>query len=478
VNVTDDGEFDYLVVSDLHLRGGWEHRTQGLYYFDEEFAEFLRHYRMNPTSDRRWRLVIGGDLIEFLYLADPPDPQHPLLRGLTFSANEMRYGASSEARKSLWKLDTILRSSHPQLLIALSRFVAEGNHIAILRGNHDSELAWPEVQEQFRKLIAEHHPADTSYMAMKDVVRERVQFPQWFWYVPELLYFEHGCQYDRFCSFEHFLYPVVPTQPTRVERCISEFAIRYFSNQMKTIDAMAAENISSVSEYLRLAFGGGATNLAKILGLYGRMAWAILRRSGRPDPEAEQRVREEQERRVAAYDERFGLAAGTSAAVDALRERPVMRSRLATARFLILDLWAAGVVLLGTGLGLERYYSGGLILAGMLAVIGVLAYITVLRAQRIDSAAKLQTTAQRLQALFRVPFVVLGHSHKAGWWPIPGGGNYINVGTWASEQGGSFVYLQIETSTPPPRAALFRWNKQRQMPEPFTPPAAGTETVR
>src|SRR5262249_25795946 len=179
--------WDYLLVSDLHLRGGFHNRTEGLYHFDEEFADFLRYYRLHRAAARPWRLIIGGDFIEFLYITDVPDTGEPLLRGATFHDSEYRYGAGTEAVKSRRKLDTILRSSHPQLLLALARFVAEGNEILLLRGNHDIEMSWPEVQDHFRRLVAEHHPEEFSYMAMKEAVAQRIQFPQWFWYTPGLL---------------------------------------------------------------------------------------------------------------------------------------------------------------------------------------------------------------------------------------------------------------------------------------------------
>ena len=103
---------DILIVSDLHLRGGFENRTERLYHFDEEFADFLRYYRMHHASARPWRLVIGGDLIEFLYITDPPAATDPLLRGVSLRASEYRYGAGTEAQKARWK--QALRSRRSQ----------------------------------------------------------------------------------------------------------------------------------------------------------------------------------------------------------------------------------------------------------------------------------------------------------------------------------------------------------------------------
>src|SRR5262249_4490561 len=42
--------YQYLVVSDLHLRGGHADHTAGLYHFDEEFADFLRYYRLHRSA--------------------------------------------------------------------------------------------------------------------------------------------------------------------------------------------------------------------------------------------------------------------------------------------------------------------------------------------------------------------------------------------------------------------------------------------
>ncbi len=467
-----EGRRDYLVISDLHLRGGYDNPTERLYHFDEEFADFLRYYRMNRAAGRPWTLVIGGDFIEFLYITDLPDPEDRLLRGATFAESESRFGPGTEALKSRWKLDRILRASHPQLLLALARFVAGGNEIVVLRGNHDLEMSWPEVQAHFRRLIAEHHPTDVGYMAMKEAVAQRVQFPQWFWYVPNLLYVEHGSQYDPFCATQHVLNPLVPQSPTKVQLSIAELAIRYFTNQMKTINAMAAENIMSVSEYIGWVVRGNLNILPRIARLYAGMVWRVLAKTGRPDAQAEKAVREENDRRIAAVDEKFGLPAGTAAQVNQMRARPVMRSTLATARFLALDLIASGLVLAATVAAILFWYParvGLLALVGAVAFLGLIVYVGALRFRRIAEAAQLRLTAERIAELFRVPYVILGHSHAAGSWPVAGGHTtYVNVGTWVpTGDDAYFVYFAVSDEDGEPRGRLWRWNKRRGEPEIF-----------
>lgn len=462
---------DILIVSDLHLRGGWGNPEQGLYHFDEEFADFLRYYRLHHRSGRRWQLILGGDLIEFLYLTHLPPADHPMVRGAEFTDNEKRYGVANDAEKTRWALDVILRSSHPQLLLALARFVAEGNQVVVLRGNHDSGLFWPEVQEHMRRLIAEHHPDDVGYLDMKRAVAERVLFPQWFWYVPGALYVEHGCQYDPFCSFENFLNPVVPERPTQIEMSISELAIRYFTNQMKILNGLAAENIKSVSEYVGWVVRENLGILPRIFRLYGGMVRNVMAKSGPRDRAAEEAVQREHRRRLAETDERFGLEPGTAAAVDALHATPVMRDTLATARFLALDLWAAGGALFLTALVILIWFPariGLLGVLGALALIGLVIYAGALRFRRVTEAARLHETAQILADRFRVSHVVFGHSHAAGVWPLRDGAHYVNVGTWVPVgEDAFFVYFAMTGEGADRQGRLWRWNKRMGEPQPF-----------
>jgi UDP-2,3-diacylglucosamine pyrophosphatase LpxH len=469
--ISTPADANYLIVSDLHLRGGFNNPTEGLYHFDAEFADFLRYYRLHRTSTRPWTLIIGGDFVEFRYVTDLPEPGDPLLRGVTFSKAEARFGAGSEADKSRWKLDRILRSSHPQLLLSLARFIAEGNHVVVLRGNHDTEMIWPEVQEHFRRLIAEHHPADVGYMAMKEAVAQRLQFAPWFWYVPEVLYVEHGCQYDPFCAFEYFLNPVVPTRPTRIENSISDLSIRYFANQMKLLDAMAVENIRSASEYFAWVMRGNLALIPRAVRLYAGMVRRIVAKSGRPDPDAERRVRAEHERRLADADARLGLPPGSTAAVHALHATPVMRSVSLALRFLGIDLFALGGLLLVLLAVLPVAYphSIGLPAVGGAALVGaVLVFVGMRRARRILDYENLRRIADRIAQRFDVPYVIFGHSHQAGRWPLSNGGTYFNVGTWVPlAKNAYFVYFAVTGEGAERAGRLWRWNKAAARPDEF-----------
>ncbi|MBI3783704.1 MAG: metallophosphoesterase, partial [Deltaproteobacteria bacterium] len=458
-----------LVISDLHLRGGHSDTTAGLYHFDEEFADFLRYYRLHRSAERPWQLIIAGDFIEFLYITDLPSADDPLLRGAQFVPSEHIYGARTEAAKSRWKIDRILRTGHPQLLLALARFIAEGNSIVVLRGNHDAEMVWPEVQAHFRRLLAEHHPADVGYMAMKEAVAQRLIFAPWFWYVPEKLYVEHGCQYDPCCAFEYFLHPVMPSDPARIENSISDLSVRYFANQMKLLNAMATENIKSISEYIVWVVRNDLGLIPRAFHFYRGMVRGVLGKSGRPDPEKEMPVREEHRRRLAAADEQLGLAPGTTARVDALHARPVMRSWFAALRFLGLDLLSAAAALLAAVtviLVVYPHQARWIAVLAVAAALGLVVYAGALRFTRIVEYGQLRGVAERLGDLFGVRNVIFGHSHKAGVSRLARQRSYFNVGTWVPlKKHAYFVYFALEGDELDGR--LWRWNKEKQEPESF-----------
>ncbi len=68
----NEPDYNILIVSDLHLSEGFQLVQGSLspnedFLSDEGFAEFLRfHHEQRAQLDRPWRLIIGGDLVDFL----------------------------------------------------------------------------------------------------------------------------------------------------------------------------------------------------------------------------------------------------------------------------------------------------------------------------------------------------------------------------------------------------------------------------
>jgi hypothetical protein len=197
----------------------------------------------------------------------------------------------------------------------------------------------------------------------------------------------------------------------------------------------------------------------------------VLAKSGHPEPDAERAVRAEHERRAQDNDARLGLPSGTSAAVQAMHAIPVMRRPYRTLRFLGVDLFAAGALLLALVPYLILSAAGRTVAAriGLTVVaLGALVYEGRRRSRRIFDYRHLSRLGARIAARVGVPHVIFGHSHQAGAWPLSNGGTYFNVGTWVPlAKQAYFVYLAITTDGPQPAAALWRWNKARREPEPY-----------
>jgi len=153
-----------MVISDLHVgdKGPLED-----FVYEEAFMDFLDYLAGTggpPQKNQQIELVVNGDFIEFL--------QVPPLGGRDLSS-----GVS--------KIKTVL-TRHKKVFQKLGAFLAAGNQIRIIPGNHDLELNFPRVQGLIADAVA---GTDRS-------LKERLLFhPTFFYLLPEV-YIEHGHQYD------------------------------------------------------------------------------------------------------------------------------------------------------------------------------------------------------------------------------------------------------------------------------------------
>ena len=461
-------EFNYLVVSDLHLGEADRNPAGRFFRFDQDFADFLRHYRFEYMADRRWRLIIDGDFIEFFEMAEAPDPDDRLLRDVRLTAADRRFFPGTEWQKSVWKMDRALRS-HPQLLLALARFLLAGNEIYILRGNHDVELFWPQVQEHFRLVLIQHHPADTTYADMKVAVQARLHFVPWFYFDKGLLYVEHGCQYDPFCTNEHNLCPVMPGRPHQLQLPFSAFTMRYFAARMAIIDPAAIENVNSVPGYLGRLIAKNPLHALRMPYYYAEMVVRTLRKvdgsNGHRDSEVT--VREDGVR--AELLKTHDLAADTLRGIEALRERPILGSLPAALKSFSLDLVATALAGTTAIWLLAPATMAGRIAAALLSVLLIGGFLTwwVRRASTINDHRNLRVVARAIAGMLGVRYVVFGHSHEPDAYRLSEDAPqwYFNVGTWVpNAREGHFVYLQVLRDDGG-SAQLLRWNRRSQQPE-------------
>jgi UDP-2,3-diacylglucosamine pyrophosphatase LpxH len=192
---------DTIIVSDLHLSVGANPRTGGTghpddFFCDAAFMRFLDDLRDRAAEDGHGlRLVILGDLFDFLQLE---------IRSLSHAKPSL--DTCAEASRA--NLDCLV-DAHAGLFSALARCVAAGWLLDIVPGNHDIELIHPSVQNRFKELMVR--------FGGRAEAASNIRFHPWIYYIPRVLYAEHGHQYHDINWFATLLQPYRPQDPAQIE---------------------------------------------------------------------------------------------------------------------------------------------------------------------------------------------------------------------------------------------------------------------
>lgn len=211
---------EVYVVSDLHIARGKD--SSGNYvgtenfFYDEEFARFLR--KIDRTSlGSPALLVINGDFADFLRVTDIPQGKASFAEwsrflsriGITKSEEELARsitkkehddGLKTHEFKSVWKLMT-LAVGHHEMFVALADWLAKGNEVIILKGNHDLEWTWTGVRNAFRVILADRMSELDPTRSYEEHVESLVSglgFIDRAMLLNNELYIEHGHRYDPF----------------------------------------------------------------------------------------------------------------------------------------------------------------------------------------------------------------------------------------------------------------------------------------
>ena len=435
-------ESNLLVVSDLHfgeelLPGASTERRLAIELGDQAFREFLRYHAVRRRDGRPWRLVIAGDLFDFMSIVIPASAALPAR-----SADERRHGLGRGYRAGVVRLQEIC-ARHQPLLADMVAFAAKGNTIEIVVGNHDVELLGAEVVEelarQFRAAGAD------------DATAARIRVVPWFVYIPGTAWIEHGHVYDEGCSFE---FNLAPTDP-KIDRLVHNAdyaAMRYLGAANPEVDPHGIEEWSFLG-YLQYAWGQGMRSFGRLFVAYTRFMLSLLgaramhqsvRRRDR-----RRRVHRERLRQVAADG---GLSLDTARAIDRLARTPLTVSWRRLGRLLVLDKWGLFAGAIVAILALLVFAPIGWALLGTAAVVGGVAGIQRwLGKHMVTSQLPMRAIPSRLRKLVDAPVVVFGHTHDPRWQPLRGGGVYINSGTWlpATRPGlrRSFTHVLIQPRT-------------------------------
>jgi UDP-2,3-diacylglucosamine pyrophosphatase LpxH len=441
-----------LVVSDLHfgeelLPGASVERRRAVELAGSAFREFLRYHTVRRRDGRPWRLVIAGDLFDFMSVVISGTKERPAK-----TADERRFGLGRGVVPGVERMRRIAEAHRP-LLGELGRFAAAGHTVEILVGNHDVELLAAEVVDELMRQLAAAG-ADARALA-------RIKVVPWFVYVPGVCWIEHGHVYDEGCSFEFNLAPMDPKDGWLIYNA-DYAAVRYLGAAVPELDPHGIEEWG-LWGYMRYTAGLGFLSGTRLWIAYARFVKALFaaRRLHRSFKRRDRRRREHRARLVEVA-RAGGLSVETAAAIDRLARTPLTVSGRRVGRMVMLDRFGIGIGCVLAIVLMLLSLPLGWAMAGALAV--ALASIAVTRwlgDHMVTSQIPMRSVPQRLRRLVDAPVVVFGHTHDPRWQKLRTGGLYLNAGTWlpATRPGlrRSFTFVLIQPAAGPPSCELRQW---------------------
>ncbi len=456
---------ELIVISDLHLSDGYD-ETTGKYsrnedfFFDEEFQRFLEHLQQEPPKKH---LIINGDMFDFLQV----DPNLKKFRGtgspFILSKNEKNYGLGTEKHKTVWKLGEIAKG-HELFFEALASFISGGNRLSIISGNHDIELYWEEVQDEFRKLIVASKPGGVT----RQQVRDNINFYPWFYYDEKYkAYIEHGNQYDKFNSFEYFLYPHLEHESEQVWLPFGSYFVRYFFNKLETVHPFA-DNIKPISKYAQWAWSKDKLGLLKVIWKHIRMMFGIFKKRKEFSHIDKEKLNEENEGKL----QRLKQNKPHFNNIDEIYH--LMATPLTSGRLSILFFFAGTiffvitVVALATLIIIRFFYA-----LPSWTFLSALGFLLVPLFKRIyfkyfhkGFFEKNMTKIQKIKDnLSNVRIIVFGHTHDPDIRNVDNKFWYVNTGTWTTvfseeeriiREAKQFAFVWIKDASKKPE--LLQWN--------------------
>ncbi len=466
-----DAGYSLAIVSDLHMSAGYNRRT-GTYdrnedfFYDGAFGRFVDDLLRRAAAEaRRWRLVILGDFVDFLQVTPAAD-QSP--------------GETSSAA-TVAKLETIAQG-HAEVFAALGRLVAAGHRVDIVIGNHDVEFVWADVQRRFKELVAERAVGD---------VAERIAFHPWIFYIPGVVYAEHGQQYDGVNSFTTPLQPFLQEQPELIELPLGSFFVLYLFNYIERIDPFA-DNVKPVTRYLAWALRTHPVVALSTLGYHVHFFLRVLRKtSNLTTDEREQRRARYRGEVLQPYAEMIGLPAYVVEELDRLAAVPALSSKWRQLQAIVLGPLLPGVPVLAALVALyhalQRIRPSARSFLTLLLGIGALVWRErrMLRPPTQSGSYLLRAARQIHERLDRanaaVPAYVFGHTHTAELAPLADTAEpvrYFNSGTWTplvpqsfellgTRERFTFVQIARDPVTGQVVAALLLWNDAAGRAEPL-----------
>ncbi|MBM2845649.1 MAG: Metallophos protein, partial [Bacteroidetes bacterium] len=426
-----------------------------------------------------------------------------------------------------------MMNGHPVFFNALAEFLAKENEIKILKGNHDIQLYWRGVRRQIVERLA-----DLVQRKGKQLADSQVEFLPWFYYVPDLLYVEHGNQYEATTAFRNFLHPLLPSSNRKrrnpqLELDLSSFLVRYLTNRLEPVNQLA-DNIRPLTKYYGTMWKAHPYEMIDTLGTAFRFVLKAFRKAreqkrgaksaeyeqirdtnstmihkqaGRfsdDDPDVERWL----ETHLVRFDERRMdpiLEGGAFKFVWEIIKEASKSLKILLPLYVLTFIPDLGKRILdlinGTGItwliaAAEFLYKFNLLHVLVIVIVG-LALIWLVRKRRRskskdkkstvlpDVSMEMREHAKYIVQSLGVKYVTFGHTHYVDTCALHGDARYFNTGTWMGiyeeqeqlyREAHQFTFLLVENSEP----WLLRWNADGKTPFPVVvvdnaPPLSGEE---
>ncbi|MGB0590374.1 MAG: metallophosphoesterase [Myxococcota bacterium] len=419
--------FQYALLSDVHLTevaptatpDWWSYKRPDAAQ-DATLNAFMSHLdAQRPSAYDGTVLIFNGDTFDFDSVFTHPDQEGPQPLGLP-----------ATEPWSVFKMRRLLED-HSGFVHGLSRFLARGNQVIFVMGNHDRELAFPSVQAVLIDSLVRHAPAGEGAR-----VASAIHFEPWFTYVPGVLYAEHGQQYDATCSYRDVLAPLAPPDRARdaeLESSLGSVLGRRLLACFGTINPFDDSSfLRSIGGYVRLAFTEYWPKRSFLFRyLYQSFAtyWELR---GRRRRVLGRWVFDEGLYEEYAADKRLDPA--VLAFLRRLMSAPVHDR----AGDLMHELWIDRLLLVAVTIGLTAMglsqvatWHDLAFLAAVLPLFAITARALGRGSLALQERGRWGLVAEHVADRLDAPIIAFGHSHRPERRPLRGGGRYYNLGTWA-----------------------------------------------
>jgi UDP-2,3-diacylglucosamine pyrophosphatase LpxH len=465
---TNDDGFNYLMMSDVHLGSdiiphlrpwaltSWLKQEAEI---DARLSTWLDHYRVLRDGDRPWRLVIAGDFLDLVGVSITTEAS---LRTKP-TQEEERHGLGSPADHVVCKIDAIVRR-HASVFRALGRFVAAGNALVIVRGNHDIELHWRAAQRALVDAILAHEPA-----RKRAQLRSQIELRPWFFAVDGLLYVEHGHEFDAMCSYGDPLAPTCQRDHRRIRWTPFSVLLRFVARPTRGLSS-AGYGYVGMSAYVGLLLKLGLRGSFDIAGRYSRASYRLLGECVLNARTAASLRTERARKGLARFALRSGVSEERLSHLCALYVPPAVQRIGLMLRKLYIDRILAGFssalsLMLSPIVWLQAGLISGLVSTGVGALF--LLYALIGSGTNQSPQATMQRSAARIATLFSARWVVMGHTHEPILTPVSDSASYVNLGSWGEDdppdershaQTSPGTFLLLRKSGGDFHAELMRWD--------------------